>query len=292
MKKTNLSTVFILLLFISLIFLHVEICGAANKSTLYVGGIGTGNYTSINSAINAANDGDTIFVYNGTYYESIEIDREIRLIGEDVNNTVIDGGGDDFVIMLKADNIEIANFTIQNSGDVFPNAGINVGTKYNKISNNRLVNNYYGIVLLYPTSHNLILNNYIANNKQCGIYFSGAKYNTLKGNTVDNQPFNGFGLYDFSDYNIIENNTLSHNKFCGINIRDSFYNQVNNNRFIENTVGLHIPPPECSPMIGKNNVFSGNSKSIEEERDLIIHSELTSIFLLIFGFYFLKRKYL
>ena len=34
-------------------------------NTLYVGGIGPDNYTSIQAAINDASDGDTIFVYEG-----------------------------------------------------------------------------------------------------------------------------------------------------------------------------------------------------------------------------------
>lgn len=292
MKSIKSTILFIILLIMLTIFTTNTMGENTNQITIYVGGTGTGNYTSIQDAIDAADDNDVIYVYNGTYQESLNIDKSITLVGENNENTIIDGQGESYVVKLNTDYVTITSFTIQNSGDIFPNAGINVGTKGNVITDNRLVNNYYGMVLLYPTSHNTISNNYIANNNQCGIYFSGAKHNILRGNIVYNQPFNGFGLYDFSDYNIIENNTLSHNKFCGINIRDSFYNQVDNNRFIGNNVGIHIPPPECSPIVGKNNIFLGNSKSIEEERDLIIHSEFTSVFLLIFGFYYLKRKYL
>ena len=36
-----------------------------NGNILYVGGIGDGNYTNIQDAINVALDGDTIFVYSG-----------------------------------------------------------------------------------------------------------------------------------------------------------------------------------------------------------------------------------
>ena len=41
----------------------------AKGDTLYVGGNGTGNYTSIQDAIDNASDGDTVYVYNGTYIE-------------------------------------------------------------------------------------------------------------------------------------------------------------------------------------------------------------------------------
>ena len=41
--------------------------------TLYVGGAGPGNHTTIQSALDAASDGDTVFVYSGTYTENIYI---------------------------------------------------------------------------------------------------------------------------------------------------------------------------------------------------------------------------
>jgi len=61
--------------------LQVEVNNVIN--VFFVGGMGPSNYTYIQDAINDANDGDTIFVYNGTYYESLMISDDINLIGED-----------------------------------------------------------------------------------------------------------------------------------------------------------------------------------------------------------------
>jgi len=47
-------------------------------NTLYVGGMGPNNYTSIQSAIDDAVDGDTVFVYSGFYYERIFINVSIN----------------------------------------------------------------------------------------------------------------------------------------------------------------------------------------------------------------------
>ncbi|HDN50977.1 MAG TPA: hypothetical protein ENG06_04290, partial [Thermoplasmatales archaeon] len=42
-------------------------------NTWYVGGSGPNNYTKIQDAIDNASDGDTVFVFNGIYYENVLI---------------------------------------------------------------------------------------------------------------------------------------------------------------------------------------------------------------------------
>ena len=50
----------------------IESCGG---KTLYVGGSGPGNYTRIQDAINDSSDGDTVYVYNGTYSGHLFINK-------------------------------------------------------------------------------------------------------------------------------------------------------------------------------------------------------------------------
>ena len=57
--------------------------------TRFVGGSGPGNYTSIQDAINDSSDGDIVFVYTGTYYESLIVDKAIHLLRENKYSTVI-----------------------------------------------------------------------------------------------------------------------------------------------------------------------------------------------------------
>jgi len=56
-----------------------------NGNILYVGGSGPNNYTSIQSAINDASNGYTIYVYHGNYNESVVINKSISLIGIEQN---------------------------------------------------------------------------------------------------------------------------------------------------------------------------------------------------------------
>jgi len=85
------------------------------KNMLYVGGDGPGNYTSIQHAVNDANWGDTVFVYEGTYYENIVIEKSINVIGEDRNSTIVEGRTDpwDHVFHLECNDIVIKGFTIK-----------------------------------------------------------------------------------------------------------------------------------------------------------------------------------
>ena len=48
-------------------------------------------YMAINDAINNCTNGDTISVFNGTYFEKISINNSINLIGENKKTTIIDG---------------------------------------------------------------------------------------------------------------------------------------------------------------------------------------------------------
>ena len=69
---------------------------------MYVGGSGPGNYTRIQSAIDYAFDGDTVFVYDDSspYYENIEVKKSVYLIGENKDTTIINGGGNLQVITV------------------------------------------------------------------------------------------------------------------------------------------------------------------------------------------------
>jgi len=78
MRIKMLSFGIICLLVLSGFFgiLNFENDGVKAK-TLYVGGSGGGNYTSIQKAVEAASTGDTVYVYAGTYKENVYINKTI-----------------------------------------------------------------------------------------------------------------------------------------------------------------------------------------------------------------------
>ena len=130
----------------------------SSDRTLYVGGDGPGNYSKIQDAITYALPGDTVFVYSGTYHECIIIDKTINLIGEDKNNTIIDGLKRDSVIVIIAESVSIKNFTIRDGINGFDDK-----SDKTSISHNIIIDNDKGIKTSYSENVN-ITGNIIAEN--------------------------------------------------------------------------------------------------------------------------------
>jgi len=183
---------------------------------LYVGGSGPNNYTKIQDAINDTNNGDSVYVYQGTYYEYIIINRSINLIGEDKNITIIDSNAkhDTIYIGFPADNVNITGFTIQNSGNfssggAYCDAGIEIHSDYNSIQNNIISNHpLYGIRLWGSKGNNISYNS-ISSCNRSGINFLAGPSNTISHNLIYD---NDVGISALGSTNAKEN-LLSYNTF-------------------------------------------------------------------------------
>ena len=57
----------------------------------------------------------SIYVYCGLYKENIVVDKQIKIIGEDKNKTLISGEYQDTVIKILSENVYIHGLTIKNS---------------------------------------------------------------------------------------------------------------------------------------------------------------------------------
>jgi len=246
---------------------------------LYVGGSGPGNYSSIQSAINDAEDGDTVFVYDDSspYYENLIVDKSISLIGEDRLTTVIDGnekkedGAD--VISIKIDGVTIQGFTIQNSSIENWNqswsnfcCGIEIRSHYNIIEDNIITDNYQGIQLGgYPkiySTNNIIQGNIVSNNEASGLLFSWASDNIISGNIITSNKLQGLTLYWDSNNNMVTSNTITENK-AGILINDGNKNTIQQNTISDNKLGITVQYSHKNDVI-ENNIYD-NEKNAEIE---------------------------
>ncbi len=160
MRKITIFTVCILLVMSCLLIYPMKTVQASE--ILYVGGSNPGNYTTIQSAINDANPKDTIFVYDGVYLETVDIDKAITLKGENRANTIIDGMYQNNVINMTSDNISFSGFTIKNSGGFQNNAAITIHSNTITISDCIIYRSRIGIRIsnsAFTTIRNCICRN-------------------------------------------------------------------------------------------------------------------------------------
>jgi parallel beta-helix repeat protein len=286
-KKSFASGIILLFLLSSLIPMVSSDTPTLNK-TIYVDDDGGADYTRIQEAVDNANDGDTIYVFNGIYYENVFINKSIELMGENNEFTIIDCNrsiGDS--VCLNSDNIIISGFTIKNSGKQKGDSGIRINSNYNIISKNIIIENgwtryYYnqGGIFINESSYNTIENNIITENREAGIYLIKADNNTIQNNTIHNngylaiisnastynkimkndiyENYCGMTFWPYSKYNIIEKNYIHNHPGCGIAFKAySDNNIIRNNQLINNL--------EWGIMLGfgptKNNIIEYNTIS-------------------------------
>lgn len=88
--------------------------GAVSAANLDVCASGC-TYSTIQSAINAASDNDTVYVHAGTYYEALSITKTISLVGEDRDLVIIDtdsSAGTSYGVSVRADGVVISDLTV------------------------------------------------------------------------------------------------------------------------------------------------------------------------------------
>jgi parallel beta-helix repeat protein len=270
-----------LLIMVSSLVILVEIAEKVEApTTLYVGGAGPGNYSKIQDAIDSASSGDTVFVYNGTYYENVIVNKTINLTGEGRDSTTINGSGSGIIIEVSVNFVNITGFTVTRSGLGDWDAGIKLNHTQNcKIYNNVLSNNKFGIFLNY-SNENYITDNIVSNNgRGLFLYFSDSVSITennatnngygffimlsnrniiIKNNASNN--LRGIDLYQ-SDGNNMTGNTASSNNRYSIILRSSNGNNITNNNASNNNRGIYLDSSNGNN-ITKNEASSNNEYGI------------------------------
>ncbi len=224
-------------------------------STLHVGSGQT--YSTIQSAIDAADSGDTIYVHAGTYYEHLTISKSITLEGVDRETTIIDGSGSGSVVYVTTHYVTIGGLKITNgeNGIEMPPSGyISHFTIQDTIIDS---NSLYGIYEVHTGGYWLIENCIISNNGLNGL----RKLHQFHYSTIQNcEVFGngGSGLSTGWGHNtLLTNNIVHDNAGSGIYLDSMTNTIVENNEVYNNNIGIHMGYVASYNTI-KNNIIYNN----------------------------------
>lgn len=244
------------------------------------------DYSSIQDAINAASDGGTVFVRNGTYSENVIVNKTVSLIGQDNRRAIIDGRGAGHVVKITADNVTLTGFTAVNSMWYPPYSGIHLdNVQGSKVRGNRILNSYRGLWLrnscrnivqdnvisdiseslafwLDESHDNLILSNAILNCSS-GIYISHSNNNRIQNNHVSNHTYYGVTLA-YSNGTTINSNVFSSKaEWNGISLYFSNNSTITRNYVSQNTRGLKLTDAHRNVVYHNNFIDNTNQLVVE-----------------------------
>jgi parallel beta-helix repeat protein len=204
--------------FVLIVDTTVDYLPSVEGTMLYVNETGSGGaFIRIQDAINASSDGDTVYVYSGTYIENIVVNRSINLTGEGRESTMIDANVTGYAIYVDANHTNISGFTIRNStADGY--GGIMVHNVTNcSVYNSTVTANQIGIRL--HTSHDCeVYENNISGN-DIGINSEMSSNNIIRDNLV---TMNEYGVYAISsDDIIVDGNDIQSSGTSGVYFQNS-----------------------------------------------------------------------
>jgi len=250
--------VFILLLMATLPLAFNVSHVKAEPKTWIVDDDGPADFKTIQGAINAASDGDTIFVSSGTYCENIVVNKSVSLIGENRDTTIIDGMQEDDVLSITKNNVHITNFTIMRSDPDNRHGILLRGVSECRISQNKFIDNCNGIGLFESTS-NVILRNHVKNSINNGIGVWQSTSNIILENTITNNA-EGIFLSGPSNYNSIFRNYIEGNWVSGIGLRwCASNNNISGNYLVNNHYGIWFREHDCSNNFAFHNNIINNT---------------------------------
>ena len=192
---------------------------------------------TITEGITNATAGDTVYVYNGTYYEKVTVNKQVGLVGESRENVIVDGSGSGNVVKVTVSDVSVDTFTMTNGS--------------------------YGIYISKVPDINIV-NCDVHDVSSYGIYATECPGTSIENCNVYNNN-RGFYLYKASDVTVKECDSYS-NSDSGVYLYSSPSNTVTNCEIYDNSnYGFYIRNSKDTNLTGNiinNNVFYIRATSI------------------------------
>jgi len=277
---------------------------------LHVGGSGPGNYSTIQAAVNEAQSNDTVYVYDNSspYIENVDIDKSIRLIGENKSSTIIIGSGKSTAIVtVSAKNVHITGFTIENSG--WDNYGILFNHAQEcEVQGNIFNTDFYGVRIPKDSEQVTVIDNQFLNCENMAIWvgtfweYSEGK-NTIENNSITNsftaidldysannsvffndiKTINEAIVFTCSPQTTVIGNTIDHSLNFGVRVYLSDQTLVSNNKVTNSTTWTHEFPAimllNSGSCLVTDNVLYNNDCGVlldASSSNTIVHNNVTS----------------
>jgi len=223
---------------------------------------------TIQEGVNNATAGNTVYVYNGTYYENVLVNKTVDLIGESKENVIVDGNKAGSVIKVTVNNVNISTFTMTNSNKYsmhlsgssnsniincvsynstgFLGAGFRIesNSNYNNIVDCEAYNftGVFGHGFSVKASSYNIFTNCDTHDNDIGMYIEPtATYNTIDNCDVHNIPGSTkYGIWVRGDYTTITNCRIYDNIGTGITFYQPEYCRIDNCTFYNHPGGFAL----------------------------------------------------
>ena len=225
-------------------------------------------YKTIQEAIDAADEGETIYVFGGQYNENLKVNKKLKLWGSiEGGASVIDYSNDlRYTVEITADYVEMEDFSVYDNNSKKESViGALICIKSNNvvIQGNTIGNTKSRGIYIAPSASGNVISGNIINNTNEGVYVDSSDTNDIFNNLIGNSSKDkygqgGDGAYLVSSLNTrLYNNTFKYN-YNGANIESCNSIEVINNTFNETShYCLYIQSSNLA--IIKNNSFLGNS---------------------------------
>ena len=198
---------------------------------------------------------------SGTIYIRADgsIDPPTANITTTDNVTYTFTGNIDGSIVVERNNIIIngTDYILQGTGS---EKGIDLSYRTNiTIKNTNIKNFDWGVYLYYSSNNNTISGNNITNNNYDGVHLhDSSNNNTISGNNITNN-WHGVLLYYSSNNNMVSGNNITNNNYDGVYLHGSSNNNtISGNNITNNNYGVWLTHSSNNNMVSGNNITNNN----------------------------------
>ena len=273
-SKIYTDVVICFLITASFVSIYFSEQGAATGNEIYVDsafhwprdGTAEHPWASIQEAINKADVGDTIYVFGGSYNETLSINKRLTLIGsiDDKNTIIYKIDRHKYTIEITSDFVTLEGFDITDSGNHIisdiKGALIHVTSNNTIIQRNNITDCHNGWGIYLDSSNGNVIGDNRIRQVETGVYVSYSDTNDLINNDISNCDDTAVKFY-YSENNRLYNNLLNNNLY-GVYARHCQNINISNNILNENQfygIGLY---QNSGSVIEYNTIESNGGEGI------------------------------